>query len=176
MGNFKMLAEVFRYPYSAQLEVLREGLETVGDPQLRAALKTFLERMRTQSLDGREMLFTRTFDLNPVAAPYLGWHIWGEDFKRAAFMARLQQEQRKWGVSAEGELPDHLVPVFEYLEAADPPGEEVLQVLVPALSEMKNELQKQDPENLYLPVLAAAIRVAEAFVQERLQKKEEEVR
>ncbi len=176
MGDFAILAEVFRYPYAAQFSALRNTVKRAADPELRRELESFMARAQRRSQSEREALYTSTFDLNPTVAPYVGWHIWGEDYKRGAFLASLKHEQGQLGVEADGELPDHLVPVFRYLDRAARPLPDLLEVIAPALTKMRDQLKKANPENEYLIAVNAAIRVTESFVKTLLQKPNEEAK
>ncbi len=42
-----------------------------------------------------EELYTRTFDLNPVCALEIGWHLFGEDYERGAFLVRMRDQLRR---------------------------------------------------------------------------------
>lgn len=175
MEGFALLAEIFRYPYPGQEEKIRELWTRTASSRLRKAVETFLVRGKSRTPEEKEMLYTHMFDLNPLVAPYIGWHIWGEDFKRGAFMAMLKQELGQTGIDLEGELPDHLVPVFRYLAVAGSPPAELLEVLVPALTKMRQQLREQDADNDYLPVLEAAVQEAERYVRSIPAKKSEEI-
>ena len=65
----------------------------------------FVEKIVPLSLSEQEELFTRTLDLSPLSAPYVGYHVWGESYKRGEFMAALNKEMKELGVDLDGELP-----------------------------------------------------------------------
>jgi len=62
-----------------------------------------------------EELYTRTFDLNPPCALETGYHLYGEDYDRGAFLVYLRDLLRTTGVEESGELPDHLSHVLSLL-------------------------------------------------------------
>jgi nitrate reductase delta subunit len=115
----------------------------------------FLKKMKGLSLAQREELHTRTLDLNPLAAPYIGYQIWGESYQRGAFMSRLNQEFVKHGIDKEGELPDHLIPILRYLTITNEPIPELSKVLPQALKAMRIKLKKAESDNPYLHLLKA---------------------
>ena len=110
-----------------------------------------------------EELHTRTLDLSPPVAPYVGHAIWGETYKRGEFMASLKRAEDAESVDLEGELPDHLLPVLLYLDVAAEPLPELVEVIGPALKRMRRDLEKAESKNPYvglLDAIQAAVRTA----------------
>jgi nitrate reductase molybdenum cofactor assembly chaperone NarJ/NarW len=103
--------------------------------------------------------YIRVFDMNPPSAPYLGYQIWGDHYQRGEFMAALTRAQREAGVDTAGELPDHIVPVLRYLAAVRDPLPQVLEILPPALSKIRQGVQTLAPESPYLAVLDHVIAI-----------------
>ncbi len=157
MSVFAVLAEAFGYPAPGRLEALQEEMNTLPPGPVRDRLETFTRGIGKLSLTQWEELFTRTLDLNPAAPPYVGYVIWGENYTRSHFMARLGEAMGAANVELEGELPDHLVPILRYLDCAPLPLPELESVLEPALQSIHAALAKVDPGNLYLGLLAAAL-------------------
>lgn len=79
------------------------------------AIAPLEERTRGMSRGEVEEMFTRTFEINPVCALEIGWHIYGEDYARGALLVRLRQELRAHDVREIAELPDHLTHVLKLL-------------------------------------------------------------
>jgi len=67
------------------------------------------------SLQRMQELFTTTFDMQPVCYPYIGFHLYGESYKRGAFMAQLNEAYHGIGYSAEQELPDNLSVILRFI-------------------------------------------------------------
>jgi len=67
------------------------------------------------SLQRMQELFTTTFDMQPVCYPYVGFHLYGESYKRGAFMAQLNEAYHGIGYSAEQELPDNLAVILRFI-------------------------------------------------------------
>lgn len=160
MRAFSVLAEAFRYPEPGLLESLDAGVMTLSSGPLKTALEAFLQVVSTLALGEWEELYTRTWDLDPLTPPYIGFQIWGEDYRRGNFLACLKAAGRVQGFETEGELPDHLVPVLRCLGAGDPPPE-LVEVLPRALEKMAASLRKREAENPYLGLLEAALAQAE---------------
>ena len=152
---FALLAEGFRYPAPGSLERLEVGVRTMLRSPVRRALEAFLQRIEGLSLEGWEELYTRTLDLAPLVAPYVGYQIWGDAYQRGEFMAALNRAYQTLGLETEGELPDHLALVLHYLERTESPLSELQQALEPALRAMHKTLKTLEPHNPYLSLLEA---------------------
>jgi nitrate reductase delta subunit len=158
MGTYTALAEAMRYPWPGQLKTLQQHLEPIPNGSPRQALAAFVNYVQSVPLAEREELYTRTWDLDPVAAPYLGFQIWGENYKRGNFMAQLNQVLKDNGVDLAGELPDHLVPVLRYLDRAEQPSPALLEILDKAVRAMRQAfLDKSETRNPYLSLLDAIL-------------------
>jgi nitrate reductase delta subunit len=151
-STYSILAESFRYPAPGRLEELERGLESFsGDA--RKGFAAFLKGIQKLSLSEWEELYTPTWDLNPVAAPYVGYQTWGENYQRGNFMANLNRELLAAGIDCDGELPDHLIPVLRYLAAAPAPLPELLEIWPAAIERIAAALKKADSGNPYVRLL-----------------------
>jgi nitrate reductase delta subunit len=112
-----------------------------------------------------EELYTSTFDLNPSCYIFAGYLLFGETFKRGAFMARLKSKYRERGFDPGRELPDHMALMLRFLATLDPEeelyGQIVTQCMVPAVQKMiagfsEGESARANP---YLRVLNALLGV-----------------
>lgn len=153
-----LIADAFCYPWPGQEAYFETGLSQIPDGPEKQAAARALSAICSLDLTAREELYTRTFDLNPPAAPYVGFQIWGESYQRGAFLAMMNRALAEAGVETEGELPDHLIPVLRYLSRVVDPLPELREALLPALERMQAALHKADPENPYLALLQAAER------------------
>ncbi|MBZ0115434.1 MAG: molecular chaperone TorD family protein [Sandaracinaceae bacterium] len=111
------LADVLVYPgddiaqvYGRVEHELRERAPALADAVV--ALGAALE---TRGLDELQEEFTRTFDLNPASTLDIGWHLFGESYKRGAFLVGLREDMRAYGVEEGCELPDHLPSVLRLI-------------------------------------------------------------
>ena len=155
MSIYTFLAEAFSYPFSGQIEILNVSLEKARNGSKSAVIDKFIQVIEALSLAEREELYTRTLDLSPLTAPYVGYQLWKESYKRGAFMSELNHEMNALGIDKAGELPDHLIPVLRYLDAAPNPLPALLEALPKALKKMRKELKKAEPQNPYRYLLAA---------------------
>ena len=155
MAVFSIYAQALHYPHPGQVETLQAQAKGSDREPGMKAFASFIKKIGTLSLSEQEELFTRTFDLSPLTAPYVGYQIWGESYKRGEFMAQLSQEMSLYEINLEGELPDHLLPVLRYLAAATAPLPELVEVLDPAIAAMQKSLKKNEADNPYLLLLKA---------------------
>ena len=156
-----VVALALRYPTEDGMAALHGAVDGLARGSAEREMRRFLDGISGLGFGDLEELYTATFDLTPVVAPYVGHLAWGDSYERGAFMADLQGAMRAVDVDPEGELPDHLEPILRYLAATDDPIKSLAPVLVPAVTKMEKTLKKADAKNPYLHVLTAARIVAE---------------
>lgn len=144
------LAILFQYPDQSFARKLEETSLLIGS----AAMKRARESLSKFSLSQLEELYTRTFDVAPLAAPYLSAYIYGdENFDRGALLSKLATRFQEVGFDFGQELPDHLTCLLKsasYLEPIE--FEELVEfVFTPALKEMYDRLK--DCESPYAPLM-----------------------
>jgi nitrate reductase delta subunit len=118
-----------------------------------------LEKVGELSVEQAQEMFTRTFDINPVCTLEIGWHIYGEDYARGAFLVKMREQLREWNLRESQELPDHLTHVLALLgrlegEAAD---QLAARYVLPALDKMLDGMK--DSDSPYKEVLRAVSQV-----------------
>ncbi|MHB9078462.1 MAG: nitrate reductase molybdenum cofactor assembly chaperone [Pirellulaceae bacterium] len=115
------LAYALSYPHDCFLERLREAVERarVETPAAVEPLVAFIAAVEPLSVEQREELYTRTFDINPVCSLEIGWQLFGEEYHRGALLVRLRSELRRHGIEESTELPDHLTHVLSLLDRMD---------------------------------------------------------
>ncbi len=144
------LAGLFTYPgaqddFAERLAACRDLVEErfSGRGEMLSAL---LERSRGMSRGEIEEMFTRTFEINPVCALEVGWHVYGEDYARGALMVRLREELRERGIPELTELPDHLTHVLQLLSRLEKELADDLagRYVIPALEKMLAAIEEQE--------------------------------
>ena len=159
---FDLFAALLEYPSAETTEQARDCLEQLKPThhETAEALEKFVRRLDQQSLEKMRELYTITFDMQPVCYPYVGYHLFGESYKRGAFMAQLNEAYHAFGYSAEQELPDHLAVILRFLGLASTNRSgEFCQTLLnsglmPALEKML-KVFNNDSENPYAGLLSA---------------------
>ena len=165
MGDASIVAGGFSYPDAETLDSLEASVSRMTGVAARREMQRFVKEIRKIHLHRWEELHTETLDLSPKFVPYVGHVVWGENYRRGAFMADLQRDYALAGVDRRGELPDHLEPVLRYLDATDHPLPDLVDVLPGAVVAMMKDLKKEDRKNPYLHLLSAA----QAVLRERVQ-------
>ncbi len=162
-NKFELLAGLLRYPtegYPSQAVHSCEVL-AAGAPEIAAPLRKFLEQTRSLSLEDLQVLYTGTFDLDPVCSLEVGWHLFGENYERGEFLVRMRGELRRLGVKESTELPDHLSHALAALGRMEPreAADFTAACLFPALDKMSAGIKGKS--NPFEDVLMAAVRLLE---------------
>lgn len=162
-NEFELLAGLLRYPTESYAsEAVRScDVLAAGDPKVAKPLAEFIEQTRGLSLEDLQVLYTTTFDLDPVCSLEVGWHLFGENYERGEFLVRMRGELRRLGVKESTELPDHLSHVLEALGRMEPEeaADFAAACLFPALDKMSAGIKGKS--NPFENVLLAASRLLE---------------
>ena len=148
-GNPLALAgALLAYPGDGYGDTARRlaGAMDGADREAAAHLCAFADAIGLLPLSAQQELYTQTFDLSPVCALEVGWHLFGEDYKRGVFLVEMRQALAAHGIEEGGELPDHLSSL---LQLADALGDDdaralVTKALQPALARMIDPLEKAE--------------------------------
>lgn len=159
---FDSFAALLEYPASEMTGQARECLAQLQSihPEAAEALDKFVRRLDQLSLEKMRELYTVTFDMQPVCYPYVGYHLFGESYKRGAFMAQLNEAYHARDYSAGQELPDHLSVILRFIGLdAENQQSEFCQALInagvlPALEKMLKVFDAES-ENPYAGLLSA---------------------
>lgn len=159
---FDSFALLLEYPSTETAEQARDCLEQLKPthPEAAEALEKIVRRLDQLSLEKMRELYTITFDMQPVCYPYVGYHLFGESYKRGAFMAQLNEAYHAHNYSAGQELPDHLAVILRFLglDATHRAGEFCQTLLnsgmMPALAKMLQPFGAES-ENPYFWLLAS---------------------
>jgi nitrate reductase delta subunit len=159
---YDSFADLLAYPTPAIFQQAQRCLEQLQQfhPESASTMETVCHGLKGLSLEALEELYTVTFDMQPVCYPYVGYQLFGESYKRGAFMAQLNEAYHSHGYSAGQELPDHVSVILRFLGLSstargDDFGRALLvEGLTPALEKM---LKAFDPQsaNPYFGILSA---------------------
>jgi nitrate reductase molybdenum cofactor assembly chaperone NarJ/NarW len=156
------IAELLSYPRGDVAAAARLAAEHAAGTPAAEAIARFGAAAAALHPTALEELYTRTFDLAPACAPYLGVQLLGDDDPaRGPFLARLVEVYAADGHHVREELPDHVAEVLAFLAVAPPgPGRDdlVVDALLPALDRMLARLDG----NPYRELLDAARTLAVA--------------
>ncbi len=141
MKEYGLFAEILDYPTPLLASRMEELLHLVScrDGRAGESLGQFREFVATTSPAMLEELYTATFDLQPLCYPYVGYQLFGEEYRRGMFMAGLREHYRACGFETGNELPDQLCVILRFLSGREPEAVEqelVSDCLVPSLKKM----------------------------------------
>jgi nitrate reductase molybdenum cofactor assembly chaperone NarJ/NarW len=154
---YARLAGLLAYPHADPTGPARDALALLGGGPGHEPLARFASATAAAGLHGMQELYTATFDLRPVCAPYLGAQLLPEDSPiRGRLLAALLELYEAEGYRPGVELADHVAEVVGFLAAARPAPAHVSLVvdgLLPALDRMVAALDGAG--NPYRDLLAA---------------------
>jgi nitrate reductase delta subunit len=143
------LADLLDYPEASWRSFIESCGELVanGRPESSDAFTAFRETVMTLSLSDLQELYTRTFDLSPVCALDIGYHLFGENYKRGVFLANLRETEAPFDLGQEHQLPDYLPVLLRLLTKLN--DEElrsalIVDCMIPALEKMLKTLSESE--------------------------------
>lgn len=155
--SFELYAALLDYPRAGLVAAAEECAARVGEQSEEAAepLRRFADFARHTPPPRVEEIYTGLFELDASRHPYVGYHLFGESYKRSAFLLGLKSLYRPHGLDCGAELPDHLAAVLRFLavnESPDEARELIEEALAPALEKMlKDSGEAPDPDAPVLP-------------------------
>lgn len=156
-SSYDALSRALTYPDAAYAAFAQSlpGALTDTDKEARQALESFASGVQGLSLTEFQELFTRTFDLSPACSLEVGWHLYGEDYARGAFMVSMREQLRRFSVAENGELPDHLTHVLLLVAAMDANerAKFIATYVLPSVRKMVSAMA--DTDNPYKGVITA---------------------
>ncbi len=123
-------------------------------PDTYRLLHQFASEIGGMSRNELEELYTRTFDINPVATLEIGWHLFGEQYERGSFLVLMREQLRKYGVEETTELPDHFAHVLRLFGRLDD-ADRVAMLEKYVLRGLDIMLEKWDGESPYRHLIDA---------------------
>lgn len=147
LKHYTAFAELFRYPGENCKEVAVACQKMIDEqyPEISSELKKFTDHLITNSVYDCQSLYTKTFDVQPMCYLDLGYVIFGEDYKRGAFLLHMKDEQRKAGIDCGSELPDNISNVLLLMTHHGPNSfirELVAKIVAPGVDKMIDEFAK----------------------------------
>ncbi len=102
-----------------------------------------------KSLTRMEEIYTDVFELDATCHPYIGYHLFGESYKRSAFLLGLKDRYRPYHVQCGSELPDHLAVMLRFLAVNENPEEKetmIGEAIYPGLLRMLKNKEEEPPD------------------------------
>jgi nitrate reductase delta subunit len=138
---FQLFAALVDYPKMGLGALAREAgaLVAASSPDAARLLAAFANFADEIPLGRLEEIYTGVFELNALCHPYVGYHLFGETYKRSVFLLGLKERYAVQDFAVEPELPDHLTAMLRFLSVCDDldtMDECVADALLPALEKM----------------------------------------
>jgi nitrate reductase delta subunit len=137
-----LFADILDYPAPGLAGKAAECAALIGaaQPEAVALLESFRGFAEETSLGKLQEVYSGFFDLNSICHPYVGYQLFGENYKRSIFLLGLKKAYRTEGFEASGsDLADRLSTVLRFV-AHSKGGEEVDELLnrglLPAIARM----------------------------------------
>jgi nitrate reductase delta subunit len=135
-----LFADILDYPAPGLAGKAAECAALIGaaQPEAAALLENFRRFAEETSLGKLQEFYSGFFDLNSICHPYVGYQLFGENYKRSIFLVGLKKAYRAEGFEADAnEIPDRLSIVLRFI-AHSKGGEEIDELLnrglLPALA------------------------------------------
>jgi nitrate reductase delta subunit len=167
MSRFSHRAEVLYSNRSRVLELFadildypEQGLEAKAtecaalvrgvQPHAAALLESFRSFAGEIEVGKLQEVYSGFFDLNSICHPYVGYQLFGENYKRSIFLVELKKSYRASGFESDpAEIPDRLSIVLRFVAQSD--GEDVDALLnkglLPALERMTTKPETDGHEH-----------------------------
>lgn len=128
---YERWAAVFAYPGDAgtagRVAALSASLRKQY-PEAARALAPFARFVERVSPEALEEVYLRTFEVQALTTLELGYHLFGDDYRRGALLANLAAECDALGIDRGLDLPDHIRVLLRLV--ARHPDEESVAALV----------------------------------------------
>ena len=173
------LAGLFRYPgdfdiYRAVSELWNSVPENF--PECRSELLDFRALIDAISGERLEEIYIGAFDVASETCPYIGYQVFGDNFKRGEFLVGLKIMFRENGFTDEFDLPDHIAMLLKFIagvaETTPEVSDLVSYAIHPALEKIIASMGNNPAENPYIH-LWRAVRVIMTDVAEPIGQVEE---
>lgn len=137
-----LFADILDYPEPglARKAVECETLLDAVAPEAATLLGDFRGFAEESPIGRLEEVYSGFFDLNPICHPYVGYQLFGENYKRSSFLIGLKERYRAEAFQAStNDIPDRLSTVLRFIaHSNDGEGADSLvrEGLLPALKRM----------------------------------------
>ncbi len=147
---FQLFATLLDYPSPALADAAEEGARWLAPHSAEASnlVRDFQKLAASTDVGRMEEIYTGFFELNAVSHPYVGYHLFGESYKRSVFLLGLKERYAAHDFTHGTELADHLVVMLRFIAQCDDVyliEELVRDALLPALEKMTGEPAENEP-------------------------------
>ncbi len=114
---YSLYADLLEYPALGLSQSANQcgSLLAEYNPTAAEVFSGFFSWLSQEKPERVEEIYTSAFDLQGMCCPYVGHHLFGDNYKRSQFMAQLNQGYHARGYSCGCELPDHVAVILRFL-------------------------------------------------------------
>lgn len=168
-NHYIAFADLLRYPSEDYSEKAIRCMAMLKEqyPEAAVEIEPYVNYLSSHTQDEREEFYTKTFDVQPICYLDLGYVIFGEDYKRGAFLLHMQEEQIKEGNDCGTDLSDNISNMLTLYAKSNNEAllnELAVKILIPGVEKMIGEF-KQARVDLKVKVLK---KLHKAIIQEDL--------
>lgn len=147
---FQLFATLLDYPSPTLADAAKEGARLLAPYSAEASqlVRDFQELAASTDLGRMEEIYTGFFELNAVSHPYVGYHLFGESYKRSVFLLGLKERYTAYSFTHGTELADHLAVMLRFIAQCDDVDlvqELVGDALLPAVEKMTGQPAENEP-------------------------------
>ncbi|MBT3234651.1 MAG: hypothetical protein HN353_01730 [Bdellovibrionales bacterium] len=176
LNSLNDFANVISYPSAEHYQSLLNSMDnlTQEHPSFSSGLVEFKSYVDSISNSDLEELYTRTFEIQGICCMDLGYVLFGEEYKRGAFLVNVSKMLDEFGVDPGSELADHLPNVLILLTKM-PDSEErydfVEKIVLPSIEKMLEKFPvKESGTNVYrYPLEMIKMYLEEVIAKKHLQ-------
>ena len=161
---YEVLASLLEYPgedWSDRVERCKQWL-TIQEPEVAVQFVGFRRKVRALTIAQLQEVYTQTFDLNPVCTLDIGYHLFGENYKRGELLANLRETEAPYELGQANQLPDYLPVLLRLLvkiEDQELRTALIAEVMIPALDKMLQAFgDGENPFRDLIEVIGKALR------------------
>ncbi len=163
------LASLFRYPsqqMSDDVQAARIAVEAAGFQIATRHLETFAADIAFHTLHELQERYAHTFDFNGDTTLETGWHLFGEQYARGIYLAKVRRLLAQYEIAEEELLPDNLLLALILAERLpeDEAGDFIRTCVIPACAILRANLEKI--QSSYAILLSAVEAVLSEHSQE----------
>jgi nitrate reductase delta subunit len=148
----ELFADILDYPTP---DLDRKALECATlvravQPQAAALLESFRSFAQEVTVGKLQEVYSGFFDLNSICHPYVGYQLFGENYKRSIFLVELKKSYRVSGFeSSDAEIPDRLSIMLRFAAQSDSEDVDALlnKGLLPALERMTTKPETESHQH-----------------------------
>lgn len=173
-----LFADILDYPAPGLAGKAAEcaTLISAAQPEAAALVESFGRFAKETPLGKLQEVYSGFFDLNSICHPYLGYQLFGENYKRSILLIELKKAYRAEGFEADpSEIPDRLSIVLRFIARSEG-GEDIDELLnrglLPALARMTTKPETDGHQHDGAPDVDGNTGIERAKIDDRDERRQ----